>query len=241
MLRGTRQGDPLSLDKFVIALNPLIKALHNDELITGFISNNHREFLTLAKADDLTVVTNRLSSLLQIKHMVQRYKEASGLEVNMEKTKGFFFNKQNVHQLASLPFDHWNENCVILGIPYGSDRFVQDFWHQKYLDFEKEVNYFQSYSFLTLQAKCLISKSKLLPKVSYFGSVLPIPSRIKDKIDSRLIRFVVPHTKTFMKVEDLSANKLMGGMGLAHINLHCEIMLIRNVMSFMKKRRRMIF
>ena len=92
VLRGTRQGDPLSLDKFVIALNPLIKALHNDELITGFISNSHREFLTLAKTDDLTVVTNRLSSLLQIKHMVQRYKEASGLEVNMEKTKGFFFN-----------------------------------------------------------------------------------------------------------------------------------------------------
>ena len=234
--KGTRQGDPLSLDKFIIALNPLLEALHKNDLVSGFISNSHREFLTLAKADDLTVVTNRLSSLLQIKNTLERYQEASGLEMNVAKTKGFFFNKQNIHQLENLPFEHWNENCIILGIPYGSDKFIEDFWREKFLEFEKEVRYFQSYNFLTLQAKSIISKSKLLPKLSYLGSVLPIPSNFKGRIDSKLLGFVVPHTRTFLKIENLAANKHMGGIGLAHVNLHCEIMLVKSVMLYMRKK-----
>ena len=58
--RGTRQGDPLSMDKFMIALNPLIKALNDDDLILKYVSRSHRQYLSLAIADDLTLVTNSL-------------------------------------------------------------------------------------------------------------------------------------------------------------------------------------
>ena len=68
---GTRQGDPLSMDKFVVAINPLIRALHDNKFITKYRSKSNKEFLTLAKADDLTVVTDRLSSLLHVAHMIK--------------------------------------------------------------------------------------------------------------------------------------------------------------------------
>ena len=234
--RGTRQGDPLSMDKFMIALNPLLYALHNNEFIFKYVSRSNREFLTLAKADDLTLVTNSLSSLLHAKNVLIRFGEASGLEMNLDKTKGFFFNNQNVHTIDNLPFNHWNENCVILGIPFGSELYIENYWQEKYCEFEKEVSYFQSFNYLTLQAKALISKSKLMPKISYIGSVLPIPRAIRGKISKRMLRYIVPHTKTFLTTEVLAANKNMGGIGLANINLHSDIMLVRNVMFFIKQR-----
>ena len=234
--RGTRQGDPLSMDKFIIALNPLILALHNNRFITKYMSKSNKGFLTLAKADDLTVVTNKLSSLLHITHTIMRFREASGLTVNIDKTKGFFFNKQKLHQIANLPFSHWNEDTVILGIPFGSAAFVENFWKEKYIMFEREANFFQSFEYWKLQAKAIISKSKLMPKLSYYGSVLPIPAAIQNKVNDMLIKFVVPHKKTFLKVENLAARKTLGGIGLANIILHCNIMLVRNVMFYMKQK-----
>ena len=75
-----------------------------------------------------------------------------------------------------------------------------------------------------------------MPKLSYLGSILPIPTDIHQKIDNKLLRFIVPHGKTFLDVSNLSANFSFGGIGLANINLHCEVMLIRGVMFYLKNK-----
>ena len=84
--RGTRQGDPLSLDKYIIASNPLLCALHNHRFITGYANKSNKNFLTLAKADDLTFFTNHLSSILHMKHTVMKFRRASGLAVSQIKS-----------------------------------------------------------------------------------------------------------------------------------------------------------
>ena len=126
---------------------------------------------------------------------------------------------------------------IILGVPYGTENYVNDFWKQKMLDFRKEVDYFKSFPYHTLQAKAIISKSKLMPRIGYVGSVLPMPSITKEKINNLLLGYIIPHRRTFLKVENLAARKDFGGIGLANINLHCSIMLIRNVMHYMKMKR----
>ena len=192
---GTRQGDPLSMDKFIIALNPLLIALDKNQNITKYVSKSNKEFLSLAEADDLTLFTNHLTSLLYMKRELDKFKEASGLQINLNKTKGVFFNKRNVIRIQDLPFDHWNQNMVILGIPYGNNEYLTHMWQEKFSDLDNEITYFQSFKYLTFQAKAIISKSKFLPKMSYLSCVLPTPKVIKDKIDNRLLRLVVPHKK----------------------------------------------
>ena len=196
---GTRQGDPLSMDKFIIALNPLLIALDKNQNITKYVSKSNKEFLSLAEADDLTLFTNHLTSLLYMKRELDKFKEASGLQINLNKTKGVFFNKRNVIRIQDLPFDHWNQNMVILGIPYGNNEYLTHMWQEKFSDLDNEITYFQSFKYLTFQAKAIISKSKFLPKMSYLSCVLPTPKVIKDKIDNRLLRFVVPHKKNILK------------------------------------------
>ena len=79
-----------------------------------------------------------------------------------------------------------------------------------------------------------------MPKLSYLGSVLPVPKDIQLKIDKRLLKFIVPHGKTFLTVNNLSAGWSHGGIGLVNINLHCKIMLLRNVMYYLKHRVNLI-
>ena len=182
------------------------------------------------------MVTGKLSSLIFAKFLIEKFGRASGLKMNVSKSKGFFFNRRQVHTVSSLPFSHWNENLIILGIPYGSEQFIDSFWKQKILDLNKEVGYFRSFHYHTLQAKAIISKSKLMPKISYVGSVLPLPNLTKEKINDVMLGYVVPHKRTFLKIENLAAKKTLGGIGLANIVLHCNIMLIRNVMLYIKMR-----
>ena len=92
--RGSRQGDPLSMDKFSIVTHPLIVTLHKHEMIQKYCSLNNRKFLTLVKADDLTVLVQTLSSLLHVRHIVMRFQLCSGSEMKIEKTKGLFSIKQ---------------------------------------------------------------------------------------------------------------------------------------------------
>ena len=67
--RGSRQGDPLSMSKFMIALNPLLVALNENRNIVKFKSFCNKEFLTLAKADDLTIVIGRSHSRFKKKSL----------------------------------------------------------------------------------------------------------------------------------------------------------------------------
>ena len=50
------------------------------------------------------------------------------------------------------------------------------------------------------------------------------------------MRFVVPHKKTFLNIQNFAAKRDMGGIGIAHITLHSDIMLMRNVLIYMKHR-----
>ena len=110
---------------------------------------------------------------------------------------------------------------IILGIPFGTDEFIKNFWEQKLDDFKKEVNFFKSFHYHTLQAKAVISKSKLMPKIGYFGSVLPVPLNIQEKINDSILGYLIPHKRTFLKVENLAAQKSYDGIGLDFDHFLC--------------------
>ena len=84
--RGVRQGDPLSGLLFVLALEPLLCALHNERLNfapkIGAYSISHSAF-----ADDLTIFCRKASKVKLIYDLLCVFKKASGLKVNNLKTE----------------------------------------------------------------------------------------------------------------------------------------------------------
>jgi len=122
----------------------------------------------------------------------------SGLKVNYDKTKGFIFNKSgNVNtNLLPLLSSNWNWNLNILGIPYGSESFVRKFWDNILQTVKSDLTQYQQV-YSTFDAKSIITKSLILPKVSYAATVLNIniPSNVKKSIDTSVFRYVLPKGK----------------------------------------------
>ena len=52
-----------------------------------------------------------------------------------------------------------------------------------------------------------------------------------------LVRFIVPHGKTFLNIDNLAAHTDMGGIKCAHIVLHSSIMYLRNVLNYIKLKK----
>ena len=116
LLRGSRQGDPLSLYIFIIVLNALIVYLNCDSRLQPYVSNSRKDYLTQAYADDFNVTTGSLSTVLRIFRHLDDFRKVSGLKLNFGKTNGYFFNKTGLIGIDNLPLPakNWNRDIKIL-------------------------------------------------------------------------------------------------------------------------------
>ena len=231
---GIRQGCNFSRDLFTLALNPLICFLNNNSMIQKYKSVSTAEYLTLCYTDDCNFVTSSLSSLLNCFYYIEKYGEAAGLELNLGKSKGVFFNKKNVLDVEHLPGIQWVSRLKILGIHYGPTAYVNTQWMSKLKELKEEISFFQKAHRNTLQDKAILSKSKLLPIISYMGNVHSIPNNIVKQIDCILLKFIVSHDKTLMELHDFAAGKTKGGYCIDHITLHTTIFLLKPIFEYVK-------
>ena len=90
---GSRQGDPLSRDLFILVKNPLLVFLNRWRLIKKYESLSRKEYLTLSFMDDLNLATQSISGVMQSLFYIKKFGKASGLNINEGKTCRLFINK----------------------------------------------------------------------------------------------------------------------------------------------------
>ena len=234
---GTRQGDPFSQSLYIIAQNPLLIFLNQHESVFKYKSVNQKEFLTLALSDDMTAVTNSITTVLNIMNFMGQFGQVAGLKINRGKTKGFFFNRTGLHRMESLPAIKWNEETEILGVPYGINdaECREKKWDEIWKGIQSDVQYYNNFH-LTLDAKAVISKSKLLPKVSYFSSTVPIPERVQSKLNNIMLEFVVPHKKTFLCMDDFAMKRHLGGYNIDHVVTHAKLFILKPIFEYIRNK-----
>ena len=178
---GIRQGCTFSRDLFTIAENPLLQFLNECPNIQKYRCKSNQNVLTLCFTDDMNFCTPSLSSLLNCLFYINKYKAASGLEINFLKTKGRFFNNKNALQIGHLPQIQWVDRIQILGVHYGTGAFINSQWVEKIQEMKNEISFYKSVGPNTLQHKAILSKSKLLPIFSYISNVHIIPRVFVDQ------------------------------------------------------------
>ena len=86
MLRGLRQGCPLSLSLYVIQ-GEITENINKDQNITGLIIPNQKEHLKFPQyADDSNFLLKNQNSVTNVIKYFQKLKEATGATINYEKT-----------------------------------------------------------------------------------------------------------------------------------------------------------
>ena len=85
--KGVRQGDPLSLYLFLLAVDPLVSTINNDMKIEGPGKGCKQNVNCPSYTDDLTLTLIGGTSVCLAFKIIQRFSEATGLKLNMEKSK----------------------------------------------------------------------------------------------------------------------------------------------------------
>ena len=233
---GIRQGCTFSRPLFTFSLDPLLCFLNTNSMIRKFRCKTNKEVLTSCFTDDLNLTMPTLSSLLMCLFYIERYKQASGLEIIFSKAKGIFYNKRNFLRSESLPNIKWVTRVKILGINYGPAEFVNAQWVEKLNEIRDEVRFYQTVGVKTLQGKAILSRSKLLPKVSYMANIHPIPPAFVKQIDDIMLKFIVGHDKSMMDLYNFAACKRLGGYCIDFVSLHASLFLLRPVLMYIKSK-----
>ena len=125
--KGVRQRDPLSLYLFLLAVEPLVATTNNDTRIEGLGKERKRNVKCPSYADDLTVTLVGSPSVCLAFEIIQRFSEATGLKLNMEKTQGMMVGSSCTDDRL-LSINWQNEPIKIFGYQIGNVN-PRAIWH----------------------------------------------------------------------------------------------------------------
>ena len=179
---GTQQGNTISRDLFILQLNPLLVFLNVFSRFEKYKSLSNKTFFTLAYMDDANVVTQSISTVWNVIFYTKKYEKASGLEINLSKSKGMFINQTSTISINDLPNIEWCNYFTCLKVNYGVQNFVTKQWVVRMDKFKDQLSFLKKTAF-TFRAKSILSKSKLFPILSYTGMVHSIPINIRKEIN----------------------------------------------------------
>ena len=185
--RGCRQGDPLSPYLFVICAEILATLIRRHGGIKG-IKIGNVEFLISQYADDTSfILDGSLESLDNCMKVLKLYAKASGLCVNIDKTKVVWIGSmKNSNVRFCENYDlQWEKNeFMVLGVRFTKNLkdMVDLNYNDKLLEIRKLLLNW-SKRLLTPLGRITVIKSLALSKINHLILALPNPStKIFDEL-----------------------------------------------------------
>jgi len=173
--QGVRQGDPLSLYLFVVAVEILVIAIRQNSTIKG-ITIGKKETKLPQYTDDTTAVLSDINLAQTLFKLIGDFKKLSGLEVNPTKTEGMWIGSSRENKTKPFGIKWPNEPIKALGV-YNIYSYDQKLLHKKNfienLDSVKKL----------INAKVTIKKSLIVPKFVYVSPLLTTPKGVFHELN----------------------------------------------------------
>ena len=192
--RGCRQWDPMSPYIFILCAEFLSQAIKNSPNIVGYNIKGLEEKLTQF-ADDTSLFDGSKNSLRKAISILKTYEEASGLKINLSKTKAVWVRRNRFSEdtiCHEIELD-WVHEFVALGITYNV-RDLQGIVQQNCVEKLAEMDRILlswSRRNTTLVGRILIIKSLTLSKLVHFFISLPSPpKKIVRELNKNIFHFL---------------------------------------------------
>ena len=233
--KGVRQGDPLSLYLFLLAVEPLVATINNDTRIEGLGKGRKRNVKCPSYADDLTLTLVGSPSVCLAFDIIERFSEATGLKLNMEKTQGMMVGSSYTDD--RLPPINWrNEFIKILGFRIGNVN-PRTIWHDS-LEGLRKQKLLINVPFQTWQAKSLLAKSKLLPQITYNAHAYPLNTTTRNLIESEFLNYLTNNPTISLSMRSLQRPINDGGIKFPNPITYCDLFYISNLFQYFKTREK---
>ena len=188
--RSCRQGDCLSPYLFIIAIEPLLKQIRDNQQIEGLRFRDN-EYKVTAYADDLTLTIRNREGISAAVKILKDFAAISGLEINMNKSELMGLGKWR----DRIDLNEWGfervEHLKITGIHLGHDvELVEK------LNFEPIINKAQAKlaqwrtRHLSLLGKVVAVKSHGLALFQFVASIISVPKWAIIQINKLVYRFI---------------------------------------------------
>ena len=237
--RGIKQGDALSLFLFLVALEPLILAIHAHQGINGIKAPGGDEETTLCYADDLNLILESKYSLHPLMQVIDDFGQATGLRVQPaghSKCCTCLVTVPSLDlDLSELPqnLKYIRNGIEILGTGIGTDMFVENFMAKKIQEYDTQATRLREYT-QTYNERAIIAKSKLLPLVTYNTQFHGISDHFKNKIDKTAKTFTLKLTSTKKQYFKATRSPKYGGFGFPNIAKDPECMILKQGFKYVK-------
>lgn len=223
--RGLRQGDPLSPFLFIIAAEGLgryFKKELRERKIQGLrLWGNHTTVTHQQFVDDIMIYCKvSLNEVRRIKRILEVFMKGSGMEVNNEKSRTFFFNIVEPiknHLTRTLGYRKGELPTKYLGTMLDSSSLKIGNWKSI---LEKIMKRLENWSFRTLNlvARVVLLKSTIQAIPIYPLSVMEAPKGICNKLIEIYRKFLWGGPKqqkkwAFCSWDSLTKPKEKGGLG----------------------------
>ena len=222
IMRGIRQGCPLSMLLFIIALEALARSLKSDVNI----KTPYQDMVLQQYADDLSTITSDVESQLLAKKRVEAFCQISGLEINHKKTNILHMNLDQ-DQLTALknsnPLSNIKNEIKVLGIYLNNNTVISNKnWETRIGIMDTKAKNHMKRD-ITIFGKTKIINTLVLPHMNHIARLsLPTKSQVR-RINSIIFKFLwYP-----CKIEQCSRSKLTrlrkyGGIGIPDIKLRSD-------------------
>ena len=233
--KGVRQGDPLSLYLFLLAVEPLVATINNDTRIEGLGKGRKRNVKCPSYADDLTLTLVGSPLVVLAFEIIERFSEATGLKLNMEKTQGMMVRSSCTDD--RLPPINWqNQSIKILGNQIGNVN-PRAIWHDS-LEGLKKQKLLINVPFQTWQAKSLLAKSKLLPQITYNAHTYLLNTTSKKLIETEFLNYLTNNSTISLSMRSLQRPTNDGGIKFPNPVTYCNLFYISNLFQYFKTRKK---
>jgi ribonuclease HI len=198
ILRGLKQGCPLSPILFVICFDPLLE----------YISNNYPTTKIFAAADDLALGDVILETLFSIMNLITDFSIASGLGINFSKS-AILPTIPDITLADKALLSPWPEIQVVsrythLGVLTGHDVWTEDIFHKAHLKaMSRLTRYTPVLRKLPIHKRSLIINTFITPIYMYLGALFVIPPDYEQEYRAAVSRVVIPFGGTAFKYHHL--------------------------------------
>ena len=195
--RGVKQGDALSCALFIIAVDPLIRNIENNQYIPALTLSENCAIKTLAYADDIAIVsTNNNDSFNTIFDEYGKLSNMSGLTLNADKTEILNLSHSAKHTTLAtylnndLTLNHKPEiticgNCLSLDPSICYNANISN----KIAKLSKQLNLWKG-RHLTINGKMIIIKTFAISQLIYSSQFQVINPKDVRKIEHLCYNFL---------------------------------------------------
>ena len=217
------------------SLAPFLSALQTSANIEG-ISIPGRHIITCPSyADNVTLTLMGHTSVQQAFSLLRYFEKASALKLNMEKTHGLYCSRlPSTNQFPSIAWT--DEHIRLLGVVIGKSSSVSREWNEVLSNFKKSTKHLSSYQ-TTFNAKSLLSKTKLLPLITYTSNTYPLTTRLRREINESIENFVSRNANSIIPITTLMLPTHLGGYTVANIPIYCDLIFLKPIYEYCKHRK----